>query len=192
MKMIQRIFLSFALLFITTSGSFAQNSLAGREYHNANILADKIVSMAASDIQEVKEKYIAEQEEKKGRKLNAKELADAEKEFDKQMTEAKSILNAMKTAITIEFTTATEGVTRMKMTIDEDILKKAGVSWLKRKALKATASTMPDSEKFTYTVDGNLVIFKDKQETDTFRLADDGKSLIGKIDKDKVTLKRTK
>ena len=66
------------------------------------------------------------------------------------------------------------------------------MSWLKRKALKVTASSMPDAEKFTYTVDGSLVIFADKQETDTFRLADDGKSLIGKIDKDKVTLKRTK
>lgn len=192
MKTIRRIVLCFALLFTTASGSFAQNSLAGRVYHNANILADQVAKMAAADMQNAKAKYIAGLEEKKGHTLTAKERAKADKEFDEKMAEAMGVLDGMKTSVTIEFTTATEGITRMKMTIDEEALKKAGVSWLKRKALKVTASSMPDAEKFTYTVDGSLVIFADKQETDTFRLADDGKSLIGKIDKDKVTLKRTK
>lgn len=190
-----RLFVGFVLAFCATASTFAQNGLAGREYYNANILADKmdkIVNMPPKELQEAKEKYVAEQEEKKGRKFNAKERAAAEKDFDEQMAGAVNMLKGMKTAVTMEFTTATQGVTKVKITLDEAALKMAGVPWIQRKAMKAAIATVPESEKFDYTLQGDMVILKDKQESDTMRISSDGKTLTGKMDGDKVVLKRTK
>ena len=50
-----RLFVGFVLAFCATASAFAQNGLAGREYYNANILADKmdkIVNMPPKELQE--------------------------------------------------------------------------------------------------------------------------------------------
>ena len=51
----------------------------------------------------------------------------------------------MSTAITVEFTNATDLVMRQKTRVDDEALKILGVGWLKRKALKASLALMPES-----------------------------------------------
>ena len=53
----------------------------------------------------------------------------------------------MSTAITVEFTSATDLVMRQKTRVDDETLKILGIGWLKRKALKASLALMPESQK---------------------------------------------
>ena len=95
--------------------------------------------------------------------------------------------------MTIEFTSATDVVFKQKTKVDDEAMKAMGVSWLKRKAMKAALAVMPESEKMKYEVKGNKVIAIDGKDRDTLTLSNDGKTLSGKVDnKTKFILKRTK
>ena len=78
--------------------------------------------------------------------------------------------------------------------MDEKILEKSGISWAKRKALKAVMGTFPSQkEKFNYTVKGNVVTCGSGKDKEVFTLSKDGKYLYGKTeDGYKFTLTRTK
>ncbi len=164
----------------------AQVSLAGRSYHNANIMQaelDKAFKDMDSKIDSVKTAKVAEQEKEKGRKLTAAERA----EIDKQVAEGQQMLQAIKKGMVIEialdFTSDKEVVMRQHIEVDDALLKKAGVSWVKRKTMKAALAVMPEEEKGTYRIKGDLVIIDEEDDPDTLRLSKDGKYLYGKFDK---------
>ena len=175
-----------ALLLLVAVGAQAQTSLVGRVYHHPNILTDdlnKLTTEANKDIKKEVNEAIKKAEEKKGRKLTAKELA----ELNKEVEEAQKMLNAlkegMKTAVTITFKDEKTMVMKADMKIDDEVMKKAGIPWAKRKMMKV-AMAMAPSEKASYERKGNLIIVRDDKEVDTLRLSDDGKYLSGKMDKD--------
>ena len=172
-----------ALFLLLVVGAKAQTNLTGRVYANPNILAGVLdEAVKKVNIEEAKAEAIAKAEKDKGRQLTDKEKA----ELDKQTEEAMQMIEAMKegmvTAISVEFKSETEVVSRTKMKIDEEVLKKAGVSWLKRKALKAAIAMAPESEKGTYIVKDNLIIIDPDDKPDTLRLSSDGRQIYGKMD----------
>ena len=172
-----------ALFLLLVVGAKAQTNLTGRVYANPNILTGVLdEAVKKVNIEEAKAEAIAKAEKDKGRQLTDKEKA----ELDKQTEEAMQMIEAMKegmvTAISVEFKSETEVVSRTKMKIDEEVLKKAGVSWLKRKALKAAIAMAPESEKATYIVKDNLIIIDPDDKPDTLRLSSDGRQIFGKMD----------
>ena len=172
-----------ALFLLLVVGAKAQTNLTGRVYANPNILAGVLdEAVKKVNIEEAKAEAIAKAEKDKGRQLTDKEKA----ELDKQTEEAMQMIEAMKegmvTAISVEFKSETEVVSRTKMKIDEEVLKKAGISWLKRKALKAAIAMAPESEKGTYIVKDNLIIIDPDDKPDTLRLSSDGRQIFGKMD----------
>jgi len=173
----------------------AQTNLSGREYYNANIMADemnKMVKDAKSDITKKRNEMIAKKEKDLGRKLNQKELAMIDEGVQKGQKMMDAVRKGMKTAITITFKNENELVMKADMKIDDEVMKAAGIGWAKRKLMKAAMAVMP-SQKGKYVVMGNTIYVDEGDgEKDTLQLSADGKSLSGKMDNKKFTLKRTK
>lgn len=192
----------FVAALLLTMNCLGQTNLTGRVYHNPNIMKDMIKQEVkdfdkkmAEGMAEAKKKAFEKFEKEKGRKPNAQEMADIDKAVNEALTKANEMMeNAMKTAVTVEFTDATHLVMKMDMSVDDAILKAAGVSWLKRKAMKAGLALAPKSQKGTYVVKGNQLYIDDgSDEKDTMTVSADGKYLYGKMDKKtKFTLTRTK
>ena len=187
---------AFAAALFLALGLSAQTNLAGRVYHHPNIMADEINKMLkdkTKDLDQAKKEAVAKEEKEKGRKLTADEL----KKVDEQVAEAEKIMEAMqkglKTEITATFKTDQDLVMKVDMSISDDALKAAGVSWVKRKAIRAALAVAPSSQKAKYVVKGNSVIVDDGEETDTMTLSADGKYLSGRMDeKTSFKLIRTK
>ena len=190
----KRILWTIVLLLAPCSLPLMQaQSLVGRVYHNANIVAEKMNEAISKAIPEAKAEKIAEMEKEKGRKLTDAEKAEIEKTLQEAKAKADAAMKGIKTAVTVEFKTETQAIMKMDMKVNEEALKQAGVNWAKRKALRAILAIAPSSEKTTYVVKGNLVIMSPTDEPDTLRLSGDGKYLYGKFDKDfEVRLTRTK
>lgn len=173
----------------------AQTNLTGRVYYHPNIITS--VFEQETDINakvaEFRKNTIAKKEKEKGRKLTKQEMVEVDKataEAKQQMMIAKKCIT---TAMTVEFTSATDVVFKQKTKLDDEAMKAMGVSWLKRKAMKAALAVMPESEKMKYEVKGNKVIAIDGKDRDTLTLSNDGKTLSCRVDeKTKYTLKRTK
>ena len=175
-----------ALLLLAAVGAQAQTSLVGRVYHHPNILTDelnKLTADANKDMKKDVDKAIKKAEEKKGRKLTAEELAELNKKVEEAQKMLKALKEGMKTAVTITFKDEKTMVMKADMKIDDEVMKKAGIPWAKRKMMKVAMAVAP-SEKASYERKGNLIIVKDDNEVDTLRLSDDGKYLSGKMDKD--------
>ena len=176
-------------------GAYGQTNLTGRVYYNANIMAsefDEKLKELDKEIANKRTETIAAMEKKKGRKLTAAEEAELTKELNQAMNKAKTMMKeGMKTAVTMEFKSAKEVVMKMEMKVDDAVLKAAGVSWIKRKAMKAAMALSP-SQKETYVVKGNQVIIGTGKDQDTMTLSADGKTLTGTMDGKKFTLTRTK
>ena len=175
-----------ALLLLAAVGAQAQTSLVGRVYHHPNILADTMKELTADANKDMKkdvDKAIKKAEEKKGRKLTAEELAELNKKVEEAQKMMKALKDGMKTAVTITFKDEKTMVMKADMKIDDEVMKKAGIPWAKRKLIKAATAIAP-AEKSSYERKGNLIIVKDDNEIDTLRLSDDGKYLSGKMDKD--------
>ena len=100
-------------------------------------------------------------------------------------------MKSTKTSVTATFKSDKEMEMQMKFQMDDDALKNAGVSWAKRKAIKAAIALLPSKEKMQYTVQGNLIICSDGTDKDTLTISDDGKYLYGKMD-DKTKFKLTR
>ena len=171
-------------------------SLTGRTYYNANILAgelNKKLKEVDQKIPEIKAKGYAEFEKKNGRKPTDAEKVKLEKEINEKVAQAKAMAKGMTTAITVEFKTEKNAVMKADVKISDDAMKAAGIGWLKRKAMKAALAVAPSSSKATYVVKGDLIILDDGEEKDTLRLSSDGKYLYGKYEKDvNFKLTRTK
>lgn len=173
----------------------AQTNLTGRVYHNPNIMANMMDQEVNIDkkIAEARNEAIAKMEKKKGRKLTKEELAMINKKLAEIKKQAGAAKKCMSTAITVEFTSATNLVMRQKTRVDDEALKIMGVGWLKRKALKASLALMPESQDAKYEVKGNKVIVIDDKDRDTLTISNDGNTLSGIFDKKtKYILKRTK
>ena len=187
------------LLCVLTAGLWAetnaQTNLTGRVYHHPNIMASVLEQGTEIDtkIAESKANAIAQKEKEKGRKLTKQELAEIDKATAEAKKEAEIAKKCITMAMTFEFTSATDLVMRQKTKVDDEALKKMGVGWLKRKAMKAALAVAPESHKAKYEVKGNKLIVIDDKERDTLTISSDGKTLSGKMDEDtKFTLKRTK
>ena len=173
----------------------AQTNLTGRVYHNPNIMANMMDQEVNIDkkIAEARNEAIAKMEKKKGRELTKEELAMINKKLAEIKKQADAAKKCMSTAITVEFTSATNLVMRQKTRVDDEALKIMGVGWLKRKALKASLALMPESQDAKYEVKGNKVIVIDDKDRDTLTISNDGNILSGIFDKKtKYILKRTK
>ena len=159
---------------------------------------DDIMSTALKEVNtksdSVRKEAIAKKEKELGRKMKAEELAELDKELKDAMEKAKVASKAVKTAITFTFQDETNAVMNMKMSIDEEALKLIGVSWAKRKAMKAALAIAPENQKCTYVREGNMIITSDDKDKDTLRLSDDGTKLYGAMEKGKklfiLTLKK--
>ena len=194
-----RLVIAIATLVMVCGSVCAQTSLKGRVYHHPNIMTTMFEHDIDVDkeVAEAKKKSIAEAEKKKGRKLTQAELNELNKDLAKKKGEIKKkveeVKNAIVMAMTIEFTSATDAVIKMNGKVNEDALKRLGIGWMKRKALKTYISMTPERQDVKYEVNGNQVILIDKKERDTMTLGNDGNTLSGVYNKDtKFTLKRTK
>lgn len=189
--------LAAGLLLCGSLHSSAQTSLVGRVYQNPNIM-DDVMSTALKEVNtksdSVRKEAIAKKEKELGRKMKAEELAELDKELKDAMEKAKVASKAVKTAITFTFKDETNAEMNMKMSIDEEAMKLIGVSWAKRKAMKAALAIAPENQKCTYVREGNMIITSDEKDKDTLMLSDDGTKLYGAMEKGKklfiLTLKK--
>ena len=186
-----------AIFFLFGTSVMAQTNLSGRTYYNANIMAEDLNATTKDidkKIADARVRAYAKIEQKKGRKPNEKEKAAIEKELQKAAEVSKAVKNGGITIkIKIDFTSDKDMVMDAESKVTEEVLKAAGVSWLKRKAMKAALSLAPSKIKGTYVVNGNMVIFDEDGEKDTLTLSPDGKYLYGKYDKKRnFKLTRTK
>lgn len=191
----KRLFLATLAVVWATLTATAQTDLTGLVYSNPNILATLIKDVAKeidSKMDSIRTAAITEKEQKKGRKLTAEELAEVENDVAKAREMMEAMKKGMKMSVGVEFKSPTEVVMTNKTSLDDNALKAAGVSWVKRKAMKAALALAPTTAKDIYVVKGNHVIVGKKNDTDTLRISNDGKYLYGKMDKTKFTLTRTK
>ena len=189
----------FSIIVLTATvfvGAQAQTSLVGRVYYHPNIMADEMKAhekKVQAKLDEAIREEIEKAEKKKGRPLTAEEKAQTKKEAEEASKRAILVMKSTKTSVTATFKSDKEMEMQMKFQMDDETLKNAGVSWAKRKAIKATIALLPSTEKMKYTVQGNLIICSDGKDKDTLTLSDDGKYLYGKMDeKTKFKLTRTK
>lgn len=181
----KKILLLVAVVVMTALDVQAQ-SLAGRKYYNANIIAslmDGEMDNMEQKIDSAKHEALVKAEQKKGRQLTAAEKAEVEEKAKEAQQMMIAVRKGMSTAITVEFTTEKNATMKVKMKVSDDVLKAAGIPWLKRKAMKAALAVAPSTMKATYEVKGNLVILNDDGELDTLRLSADRKKLYGTFDK---------
>ena len=184
------------LLVMASMAVSGQTNLAGRTYHNPNIIAD-MMNDATKDLDkkvaEARTKAIADAEKKKGRKLTNEEIAKLDAEIKKKMAELEAMKKGMKMAITIEFKDDKNLVMKQDTKVSDEALKAAGYGWVKRKAMKAALAVVPKSHKGTYVVKGNMIIMTDKDnDKDTLNISQDGKYITGKMDKKDRPFKLTR
>ena len=192
----KRMFSLFILAACIFAAAEAQTSFAGRVYQHPNIMIDGMKAHAKEiegKMDEAIREEIAKEEKKKGRALTAEERTKVEKELEEARQTSMAVMKCMKTTVTATFKTDKELEMQMKIQLDEEGLKNAGISWAKRKALKAGTALMPTSQKMKYTVQGNLIICTDGKDKDTLTVSNDGKYLYGEMDeKTKFKLTRIK
>lgn len=171
---------------VMTALNVQAQSLVGRKYYNANIIAslmDGEMDNMDQKIDSAKHEALVKAEQKKGRQLTAAEKAEVEQKAKEAQQMIIAVRKGLKTAITVEFKTEKNATMKVNMKVSDDVLKAAGIPWLKRKAMKAALAVAPSTMKATYEVKGNLVILNDDGELDTLRLSADGKQLYGTFDK---------
>ena len=187
----------FSIIILTATvfvGAQAQTSLVGRVYYHPNIMADEMKAhekKVQAKLDEAIREEIEKAEKKKGRPLTAEEKAQTKKEAEEASKRAILVMKSTKTSVTATFKSDKEMEMQMKFQMDDETLKNAGVSWAKRKAIKAAIALLPSKEKMQYTVQGNLIICSDGTDKDTLTISDDGKYLYGKMD-DKTKFKLTR
>jgi len=175
----------------------AQTNLVGRVYHNANIMAGLFKGLD-KELADAEKGAIAKKEKEMGRKLTDAERKKLnEGELKKLKAQYKSMKDETQIGITITFKDEKTLTMKTKVKMSDEVLKEAGYGWAKRKAMKAAMAIMP-AQEMTYTVKGNMIIMRDKEECDTLTISADGKQLIGTYERKKkgdnlqYTLTRTK
>lgn len=180
---------ALCLFFFVSRPAAAQPGLTGRIYDNPNIMAQmldqaQIEQRLDSVRTDAVEKFISEN----GRRPDAAEMQKIDLQIDEARQQLELMRKAMETGITVEFTSDAEYVVNIRMRMDEEALKAAGIPWVKRKAMKAAISMMSDKkEKVKYFRKDDMIITKDA-EPDTLYLSGDGKQLVGRHGKSNFTL----
>ena len=195
MKQTHRFATFLVIAFMAITAAHAQTDLAGRTYYNPNILKEEIeqkMKELETTITQKRAELIAKAEEEKGRKLTDEEIASMDEHLEQASKLTVAMSKGMKTAVTMEFKTDVKCVMKMDVDLKDDVLKAAGVSWAKRKLMKAAMAIAPSTHKAKYVVHGNLVILDDGEDKDTLTLSADGKYLSGKADGKAFVLTRTK
>lgn len=195
MKQTHRFATFLVIAFMAITAVHAQTDLTGRTYYNPNILKEEIeqkMKELETTITQKRAELIAKAEEEKGRKLTAEEIAAMDEHLEQASKLTVAMSKGMKTAVTMEFKTDVKCVMKMDVDLKDDVLKAAGVSWAKRKLMKAAMAIAPSTHKAKYVVHGNLVILDDGEDKDTLTLSADGKYLSGKADGKAFVLTRTK
>ena len=181
------------LLMLGVAFANAQTKLAGHTYRNANVMTsmmDKMMRDTEAMVRENVNTVIAAAEKKKGRKLTAEERKEL---MEKAVAESKAMIaNLMKTALTIDFKDEKKLTINMDVTVNEEAMKQLGINWLKRKELKTLVSVVPSFNGEYIVKDHLVIVYEDKQPSDTLRVSPDGKKLYGKMDGINYTLTRTK
>ena len=194
MKLFPLSALATLCLTLGTMSLHAQTDFTGRIYKNANIMELAMKNETKDfdkEIENVRNEGIAKAEKEKGRKLTTDELAELDKQLEKGRKMFEAMKKGMKMAITIEFKTDKDIVMKQDTKISDEILKAAGISWIKRKAIKAALALAPSSEKDTYVVKGNMIIVGTGKDMDTLYILNNGQQLQGQLDKNtKFTLNR--
>lgn len=189
----RKAFCTLIALMMACASASAQSSLQGRVYHHPNIMSGIMGKEFNKELSSLRKEAIEKKEKEKGRKLTQAETAEVDKALEEGRKQAKAMEKCLTVSMTVEFTSPTDIVVKQKTKVDDDALKKMGMGWLKRKALKATMALAPESQKGKYEVKGSQVFFIDGKDRDTLTLSPDGKTLSGKYDKNtKFTLNRTK
>ena len=191
----KNLFLVCVMLLLMTLNCYGQTNMVGRIYYHPNIMAAEINKNLKEFDQKLakhKAEAVAKVEKEKGRKMTAEEVAELEKDMKEGRIKAHAAFKAMSMAVTIEFISATQAVMKADMKVDDAALKTVGVSWLKRKAMKAAMAVIPKSNKDTYVVKGNQIFFGKGKDQEIMTLSADGKTISGKWDDQPFTLTRTK
>ena len=183
------------LLFVVCSvATFAQGGLKGRVYYSSDIIAEKL-DAAVKEIEQnrsqLRSEAISKLEEKKGRKLNATEIESIDSELDSELEKAKLLRASTSMSHTISFTRDNELVIKPNKKIDDEVLKQAGLNWIKRKSMMVKSMMTTKSNKVTFFRKGNLIITK-AETPDTLQISEDNKFLYGKFDDISFMLTRTK
>lgn len=178
-----------AVLLVSRTAS-AQTPLAGRVYDNPNIMRQMLGSAEAERrLDSLKTLAVDRFTEENGRQPDASEMEEIDRKVAEARQQVEMFRKAVETGITVEFTSETEYTVRMKMRVDEDALKAMGVSWARRKAMKAAISLMPEKETLKFFRKENMIITT-AAEPDTLYLSPDGNQLSGAQGKTRFTLER--
>ena len=188
------VIISSLLLVVCSVTTFGQGGLKGRVYYSGDIIAEKL-DAAVKEIEQnrpqLRAEAICKLEEKKGRKLNAAEMGSIDSELDEKLEKAKLKRASTSMSLTITFTRDNELAMKPNEKIDDEVLKQAGLNWIKRKSLMVTSMMTTKSNKVTFFRKGNQIITK-AETPDTLQISEDGKFIYGKFDGIPFTLTRTK
>ena len=182
------------LLLVCSISTFAQGGLKGREYYSSDIIAEKLdaaVKEIEQNRQQLRAEAIAKLEEKKGRKLTDAETESIDLQLDEELEKAKLQKASTTMSLTITFTRDNELSIKPQKKIDEEVLKQAGLNWIKRKSMVVTTVLPTKSNKITFFRKGNLIITK-TETPDTLQMSEDSKFLYGKFNDIPFSLPRTK
>ena len=188
------VIISSLLLVVCSIATFGQGGLKGRVYYSGDIIAEKL-DAAVKEIEQnrpqLRAEAICKLEEKKGRKLNAAEMESIDSELDEKLEKAKLKRASTSMSLTITFTRDNELAMKPNKKIDDEVLKHAGLNWIKRKSLMVTSMMTTKSNKVIFFRKGNQIITK-AETPDTLQISEDGKFIYGKFDGIPFTLTRTK
>lgn len=188
------VIISSLLLVVCSVATFGQGGLKGRVYYSGDIIAEKL-DAAVKEIEQnrpqLRAEAICKLEEKKGRKLNAAEMGSIDSELDEKLEKAKLKRASTSMSLTITFTRDNELAMKPNEKIDDEVLKQAGLNWIKRKSLMVTSMMTTKSNKVTFFRKGNQIITK-AETPDTLQISEDGKFIYGKFDGIPFMLTRTK
>ena len=141
----------------------AQTSLAGRTYRSANMFMEMMGIVNEDSLN----KKIKDPEKQK----------ELKEKMEKAMSMYYYVIFKTDAKLTMKFTA----------NIDDDMMKQAGISWVKRKLMKVAFKAMNQEEEMPYRVQGRLIIAGKGNEPDTLRLSADGKQLTVKMTEKKKT-----
>jgi len=115
-------------------------------------MADAMKKEIDNSWTEAKSQAIAKIEKEKGRKMTDEEKAEFNKKEPEARKKMNEIMNGMRIGITVEFKSDKQAVMKLDMKMNDEVMKQAGIGWVKRKAMQAAMAVLPSSEKVEYVV----------------------------------------
>ena len=171
----KRLFTILLLAFMVLS-SFAQEPLAGRVYHNGNLIARELKEVK-KDVDELGKEAENEEEKSEVKGLSA-------------------IMDAIVSKMTVTFIDDQSLELSFEMRFDEQKAKDGGASWAIRKLIRSRiGKDRFNKGQVPYTVDGRIITAGNPNKKDTsivLELSEDGQSLTCRQKQKVYILRRTK